>query len=565
MRLIVKEFIAKLRERNELDVLLPELLSEMGILPKSEPQRGTRQYGVDIAAAGTDPIDHQKKLFLFVVKPGNIGRTEWSASTPQSVKPSLEQVLETYLNISIPSEHKHLPKVVVLAINGLMKEEIKVDWSQFTLNHQQKAEIRLWDLNVITDYVLDNLLDETLFTEMDRSALRKALALAGEIEYDRRDLESLLFEKLGFSSDGNTVIQQTEKRAERAGIQANLISQMYSRWAEGTDNLKQSVLGAERNLLWMLHRVVVEQKNTYRCHFLKQADYARQHYLEQAAKYLVKITPFCSVRDGLSVGAIDDSIFSLTLFEQIGFIASVGLIQSFSNSKDIVQQSGKTIDLLQDLVMNHAACSSPRLDEHMIDVNLGFLLLLRGGRLAVVEEWLSTMVVRVAQAFAWKRFFPYGTVEELISDFPDLDTTPEQYQYHSWALPTMADWCILFRKQEAYKFLAEGHARMFNWVCPGLWHPVSEDYRSIFYKRLTYSTGANEVPIELDMLPEKYKTRMKMAFSDARFKPSINEDFSISDYLLACRHFRTNVPPALIYNETNAILGLDLAACVTTN
>ena len=47
MKLIIKEYLASLKERNELDALLPTLLSQMGLTILSEPSIGNRQFGVD--------------------------------------------------------------------------------------------------------------------------------------------------------------------------------------------------------------------------------------------------------------------------------------------------------------------------------------------------------------------------------------------------------------------------------------------------------------------------------------------------------------------------------------
>ena len=53
MRLIIRQYIAGLKERNELDAVMPDLLSQMGMVVYSRPARGTRQDGVDVAAVGS--------------------------------------------------------------------------------------------------------------------------------------------------------------------------------------------------------------------------------------------------------------------------------------------------------------------------------------------------------------------------------------------------------------------------------------------------------------------------------------------------------------------------------
>ena len=52
MKLLIRDYLASLRERDELDAILPDLLSELGFNVYSRPQRGTSQLGVDIAAVG---------------------------------------------------------------------------------------------------------------------------------------------------------------------------------------------------------------------------------------------------------------------------------------------------------------------------------------------------------------------------------------------------------------------------------------------------------------------------------------------------------------------------------
>ena len=52
MKLIFSEYLASLKERGELDVIMPDLLSEIGFTVFSKPAVGTKQHGVDVAAVG---------------------------------------------------------------------------------------------------------------------------------------------------------------------------------------------------------------------------------------------------------------------------------------------------------------------------------------------------------------------------------------------------------------------------------------------------------------------------------------------------------------------------------
>ena len=117
MRLIIKHYLSVLKERDELDAILPDLLLAMDIPPISRPQVGTGQLGVDIAAVGIDPKDGIKKLFLLSVKPGDLGRSDWDNASSQAVRPSLIDILETYLPTRVSPEHKELPKKILSLIH----------------------------------------------------------------------------------------------------------------------------------------------------------------------------------------------------------------------------------------------------------------------------------------------------------------------------------------------------------------------------------------------------------------------------------------------------------------
>src|SRR5690606_8127489 len=107
MKLIFRQYLASLREREELDAILPDLLSELGYTVYSRPQRGTAQAGVDIAAVGEDE-DGERKVFLFSVKQGDLTRRDWDGGTPQALRPSLNQILDTYIGTKIPKRYQEL-------------------------------------------------------------------------------------------------------------------------------------------------------------------------------------------------------------------------------------------------------------------------------------------------------------------------------------------------------------------------------------------------------------------------------------------------------------------------
>jgi len=87
MKLLLREYLSSLRERDELDALMPALLSELGFTVLTRPRRGTRQFGVDFAAVGPDETG-ERKVYLFSIKAGDLGRGHWADGEQPCVPPS---------------------------------------------------------------------------------------------------------------------------------------------------------------------------------------------------------------------------------------------------------------------------------------------------------------------------------------------------------------------------------------------------------------------------------------------------------------------------------------------
>ena len=103
MKLILKQYLASLKERAELDAVLPDLLSSMGLNVFISPTRGVKEYGVDIAAVGQ--INGEvEKVYLFSVKSGNLTRETWNGHTAQALKPSLDEILYAFIPSRIPPQ-----------------------------------------------------------------------------------------------------------------------------------------------------------------------------------------------------------------------------------------------------------------------------------------------------------------------------------------------------------------------------------------------------------------------------------------------------------------------------
>lgn len=160
MKLIIKEYLSIIRESDELDSLLPTLLFNMNYRVLSKPQKGVRQFGVDVAAVGEDE-DKIKKLFLFVVKQGDIGRTDWDG-TKQAIRPSLNEIKDVFLQKCVDKRHHNLVKKIIVCTGGDLKQEAEINWHGYIDDNQKKDQIEfdLWDGDV-----LSRLCEKFIFSE----------------------------------------------------------------------------------------------------------------------------------------------------------------------------------------------------------------------------------------------------------------------------------------------------------------------------------------------------------------------------------------------------------------
>ena len=167
LALVIAEYLRTLKERDELDRLMPDLLVEMGYVPIARPQTGNRQFGVDIACRGINPETQQAELLLLVIKQKDIGRTEWSGSD-QAIRPSLDEILDVYLHSHVEVEDVDKPVRIAVVTNGELKQTIQANWSGYVNDQRDRALIEFWDLNKLATLIENHLLDEHVFHDDDR-------------------------------------------------------------------------------------------------------------------------------------------------------------------------------------------------------------------------------------------------------------------------------------------------------------------------------------------------------------------------------------------------------------
>ena len=127
----------------------------------------------------------------------------------------------------------------------------------------------------------------------------------------------------------------------------------------------------------------------------------------------------------------------------------------------------------------------------------------------------------------------------------------------SWMLPTLAGWSVVFALPELYRRLASGGEEGgYPEVCRQLWHPTSDFYDNLYFRATRLICGETEAPITFETELNDYRNKMDKMMAIDRYKVIDHSPAHLSDLFgldfVACRHFRTPVPPSFWYQFLEA-------------
>ncbi|MDP2097583.1 MAG: hypothetical protein U1D70_01920 [Methylobacter sp.] len=561
MKLVIAEYLRTLKERDELDRLLPDLLVEMGYVPVARPQTGNRQYGVDIAARGKNSDTGTDELLLLVVKQGDIGRTEWSSGN-QAVRQSIDEIFDVYLKCHLEPQDQSRSIRIVVATSGELKQTVQANWSGFVTDNQAKAHIEFWGADAIATLIEKHLLDEHIFHDEDRRDLRRALALSGDSEYDRRDLHRLFMRTLDLNNEGQLINKpKTGKALLKALRIVNLSAQAFAHWTLRDDgDTRQGLFAVERAMLWTWHRIQLADEKTRKDAIAGPFNMIWWGYYRFAAQYFERVQSHCFVENSLTRYASNGVESSLIAFEQIGILASIALFLGFhpvatEDEKNYWSSNANVVaDALEAWLQNNGVSSSPCLDRHSQDITLAMFALIGMGRVDAAKEWMRKLFRNVDYAYKAKKFVPVDTdsLDDLVEKGGWLGgQATDRMMEMSWMLATIAGWSVILGMDELYEVLAKNAKDDYPNVCIQLWHPEKDLYQHLYFQTAHFESGVAEAPIHLPPIAEYYRKQMDMIkeseFGKALLESPATKAGLIALDLIAHRHFSTPVSPVFWY------------------
>ncbi|MFK5892617.1 MAG: hypothetical protein QM504_05305 [Pseudomonadota bacterium] len=558
MKLIIRQYLAALNERNELDAILPDLLSELGLNVYSRPGRGTRQDGVDVAAVGS-LSGGIEKVYLFSIKAGNLTRNSWDGAGLQSLRPSLNEILDSYIPNRLPNEHKDKDIVICLCFGGDIQEQVRPQVEGY-IKQIQKDNISFeeWNGDKLASLIQSSFMREELMPNSARSQLRKSLALLDEPEASYKHFSTLV--------GSLTSIENKDGKAQITAIrQINICLWILFAWSREAKNTEAAYLSSELVLLhgWELAKTYINQKNKLAQSIRLAFDSILVAHHQICFDYLEnKICPHTNKLHALSTeirGSCDLDV-NLKLFDILGRLAMGGiwtywyqsrLSDENNETKDkIWEETRKYTTAIKGLIVNNPILFLPIKDDQAIDICLGLLLLAIDNKSNPKEivYWLTQMMEQIDFSLKIKGPFPcnINLYSDLLEHPSKEDGYLEENTSGSILYPMIAVWATLLEDSNLYaqmQSVKEQHLGHCNFQ---YWYP-DENSEQYFYTNSDIH-GATLSNVCIERTSEEFQEQV---FGECEKSPFYNSLSAVEIgfwplILIACRHYRLPIPLHLL-------------------
>lgn len=411
MKLVVMHYLRSLRERDELDAILPVLLAESGFEVLTRPRRGTRQAGVDVAAIGPNPDhDDARSLFLFTIKSGDLTREHWDTGQ-QAVRPSLNEILDDYIPNRIPPHLADLPVVICVCMGGEMREDVRAQWSGFCKrNKKDNVHFAEWNGDRLTDLILSGMLREELIESENRGLFQKALAMLDQPDVAYRHFRHLL----------NTIFTEPKNHKERTRQlrKAYLCLWILFVWARDVNNLEAAYRASELVLLrsWpYCDRAGLKKGKTQQERQVHFDQVLRLHLIIAHLLLVEKIGPFADKHYALSMAVNSRNVvdINIALFEMLGRLSLHGLwldAMSAGEDESFAQEMGEGADKVLTMAIGmlnaNPVLAIPVRDDFTIELALFMHLADARGRLSNVAGYIRNMADHLCYGLMMRRHYP---------------------------------------------------------------------------------------------------------------------------------------------------------------
>lgn len=493
MKLVIKEYLASLNERDELDAILPDLLSQLGLTVFGKPIRGASERGVDVAAVGS-LYGGVEKVYLFSIKAGDLTRSTWNGNENQALRPSLDEIIDSYIPHRLPPEHKGKPIVICPCFGGDVQTPVRdlfTGYIDSKTKTNENIEFEEWNGDKLASLINDNFLHENFMPDDTRSLLRKSVSMIDEPDTSFRYFAYLvsILREAADNAPPETVLKSLR--------QINICLWILYGWSRKEKNFESAYLSSEVALLnaWHVGNAYFSRKSKNAKLIQSVILSIKNTYFKINHDFMTKvITPYAHVYGAISRGVCSSSTvdINLKLFDLLGRISILGMWvlwelemcqQSDTESKASEQQAVFVADCIINLISNNPILFSPLKDDQVIDITLAVLFLVSISKITQVKDWLEGMLLRVSDNLSNNGAYPC-----IFHDYMDLLEHPKngtaEYFEKSTAgsilYSNIGCFSALFNFDELYTKLSEIQANHLSHCSIQLWYPDEESEKELY-------------------------------------------------------------------------------------
>ena len=553
MKLIIKEYLSSLKERGELDSVLPDLLSQLGLNVYSRPARGTRQDGVDVTAVGS--LDGgPEKVYLFSIKAGDLTRGGWDGNSEQSLRPSLNEIIDAYIPNRLPAEHRGKDIVICIALGGDVREPVRPLVTGF-IGENAKGNITFeeWNGDKLAAYIESSFLQEDLLPKHARSYLRKSLAMLDEPDVSYRHFRQLvhLLSKIHKLNDAQRVT---------AMRQMSICLRILYGWARQAKNMESAYRSGELTLLhaWSVFRLHADKDNRITRAMWDALISIFTAYHQICSEFLnVNVLPYADKRHAVSFAVrgscsldVNLKVFDLLGRLGVGALWALWSVQRCAEDESTAREEmrremQRCLKAIGALINNNPALLLPVKDEQAIDISIALLALaIDGGNRDFIRSWLGDMLARARFAYEAHSRYP-SVLDSYIQLLEHPRLRDEDYRENATSgsilYPLIALWAALLQDEQLYGEVAQVQALMQHCTYQ-FWYPDehSEDH---FYQN-SNDHGATLVNPALNISAETF---LAQVFGECEQTRHFAELSAVKyDWwpliIVACRHYRLPLP-----------------------
>lgn len=583
MKLIIREYLNGLKERKELDALLPELLLQMGFNVLTKPMVGVRQDGVDVPAVGKLGDDSQDSLWLFTIKSGHLDRKNWDGGNDQDVRPSVNEIIDFYIPKKIPSKYKDLPIKIIVCVGGEVTENVYHTCNSafdVIMAKNPNVAIEIWNGEKLALYIEKFLLNESIVhgdtesIELIRSLLRKSLALFDHPEQSHdyfKKITLLLLEELKITKE------KESKRSKDQRVLQNLRRLYLSLWilyiwGKGENNIESSYISSEFVLLQAWDVIKQDYKGRYKLQKEMSQIYDKliNLHCEISVEYFKKIESSSHQEFELSLSTRIDCPIALNqkLYDVIGRLAILGLwkyksyIQA-NKDPQILEEIRRIYKTIANVIAHNPILNSPISDWSFIDISLVYLFCSKDELNitdSFINDWLDRMLSQIIWCLDYKNLHPcvYSDYERLYFYFNKERDKSEKEEFFkdataaSFLYPYLLLIFALLDKTESYTDIKEIQKEILSESTWQLWIPdetsennffTNQDMHGLAVTDLFWIDDSNLVPNRT----KEVKDLLEKLFVDNISDPNIFNSLSAVEkgieplLLIASRYYRMPV------------------------